>query len=150
MRPLRLKSFCVLCLLGLWSSGISYSHEENRALVLVTGVYSNLPKLRQWELKKLFLGVPIIKDNQKLIPLRNVSDRIMYEVFLQNVVHMSADTYENKVIEGPAVSYSDFDQLLRLLVETPNTVSYMWRENARQEPRLRIVQVIWTGRTSKN
>lgn len=142
-----------LLLIALWllSSGTAFA--DTYTLVLVAGEASSAPELSSKEIRWLFMGLPVVKDEQRIEPLLNATDPLVYEVFLQKVIYMSAQNYERRLVtrvfrmggQRPK-KYDNLSDLLRNLRENSNTVSFMWQENAQRHPNIKIVTELWSGR----
>lgn len=147
-RPLRFMMMLVCMLAANVSMAASMRH-----LVLVSAS-TDVPVLSPLELQKLFLGMPISKNNKRLWALRNQSEALLYEVFLQKAVFMSAKTYEHQVLaqvfesgsQRPPV-YKDTDKLVEALHNKPFSLSYMWISDIKPGHRIRVVQELWQGST---
>ncbi len=140
--------FTVMTLLG---SGCIWAIPPHSS-VLVTSVASALPPLTLQEARKLFLGVPLEKDGARLIPLLNTSDSLTFEVFLQKVAFMSANTYENQTLSivfrlggKRPERYGDLQNLLAALQQTPGTVTFLWEEQVQANQGIKSVSVLWQG-----
>lgn len=117
-------------------------------LVLVTN--SNLPikKFPPNELRKLFLGFPIIVNETPLIPLRNYSDDLLKETFLQKVMYMSERHYERQLLlqafrtgnSRPPI-YTNHDDLIQALKRKPGSISVIWFKDVGGNNALRVIQV---------
>jgi len=140
----------ILLLLQCIFFGVSQAAPER--LVLVTGAHSTIPSLTSVEVRKLFLGKPIIKDGVRIEALRNASDTLLQEVFLQKVIFMSERAYERQLLsnvfrEGghrPS-AYKDLKSLAAELQTRPAALSYMWAGTAQATPGIKIVSELWTG-----
>ena len=104
------------------------------------------------DVRRLFLGIPQARDGRRLVPLHNTSDPLLYEVFLQKVVHMSARNYERGVLEQVfraggqrPVRYDNEAALVAALRHQPGAITYMWADDARRLPGIRVVQELWPG-----
>lgn len=143
----------LLSVFGLLAAAPSAWAVGQRQLVLVSAA-ADVPTLSPLELQKLFLGMPIAKNGHRLLALRNQSDTLLYEVFLQKVIFMSAKTYEYQVLsqvfesgsQRPP-SYADTDTLVDALHGKAYSVSYMWMDSVKPHHRLRVVQELWHGST---
>lgn len=140
-----------LLLLGLTVSVPCYG--QQRTLVLVGEQHLQTTAVSPIELRRLFLGFPINQNQHNLTPLINMTDPLLYEVFLQKVVFMSANTYEKQLSARlirteekvmPTRIY-DTKTLIKRLSGNKNAVTYMWQESAKLYPNLKIIQVLWTG-----
>lgn len=121
-------------------------------LVLVTDAAAAIPALSSTEVRKLFLGKPLVKDGVRLRALRNETDALLREVFLQKVMFLSAHDYERQLLsnvfreggERPA-AYEDAAPLLDALQSKSGAVTYMWEDAARAAPNVKIVGELWQG-----
>lgn len=149
MKALRIfLSLAVLFLLlaeSLWS-------KTERVLVLATSVNSAVPMLSTQETRKLFLGVPLQKDGVRPIPLLNLSDQTEYQVFLQKVAYMSANTYENQTLSvvfrlggKRPESFNDLPSLVNTLQQQPEAITFLWEDQVSAADGLKIVSVLWHG-----
>lgn len=136
------------CLLLVWPISFSQSYVNDKSLVLVTNSLLEIGPFSPRELKKLYLGVPVYKGSRRIVPIRNRSDRFLYEVFLQKIIHMSADNYESRFFrkDAQAPTVFDADQVFSQLNSNRHSVSFMWQETAQTEPGIRIIQTLWNGR----
>ena len=123
-----------------------------RVLVLVASSSSAIAALPQPEIRRLYLGAPVIRNGEALEPLRNLSDQSLQEVFLQRVVFMSERAYEHQILskvfrvggKRPATYYANED-LVEALSSSPNAVSYMWLDAAQTDWRVKVVTELWRG-----
>ncbi|OQW76451.1 MAG: hypothetical protein BVN35_06665 [Proteobacteria bacterium ST_bin11] len=122
------------------------------SLVLATGANSSMPPLTVQEARKLFLGVPLEKDGERPVPLLNISDPLIFEVFLQKVAFMSANAYENQTISvvfrlggKRPESFNDLKNLVETLQQNPGTITYLWEDQVRAHQGLKSVNVLWQG-----
>jgi hypothetical protein len=103
-------------------------------------------KLTLDEARKLYLGKPIQSQDKNIIPLRNISDPVLQEVFMQRVMYMATAAYErqilNRVFRGggqrPPV-YANVRELVEELNSNPLTVTYMWNETALATQGIKII-----------
>lgn len=123
---------------------------EERRLVLVTGSNTQVSPLDLSQLRRLFLGLPIYISKHRLHPVRNMTDPVMYEVFLQKVIYMSSNIYENQLInrsekkDFDIYSIFDADNLISNLLSQSGSITYMWEMHARQNKHLKIIQTLWS------
>lgn len=141
------KVSCVGCLFFLGSLGLA---SEARYLVLVSGALSNVPQLTPSEVRKLFLGVVLIKDGQRIEPLLNATEPLLNEVFLQKIIFMSGDNYQRQLNARIAATgdprpqeYSDRWQLISALRSRRGSVSFMWNKDVRPQMGLKVIQELW-------
>ncbi len=127
---------------------------DERELVLAASTASSIPPLSNQETRKLYLGVPVEKDGRSIMPLINLSDRLLFEVFLQKVTFMAADAYEKRVMaivfrlggQRPA-PFQDRQALVAALRTNPNAVTFLWGVELQEFADLKRVTTLWTGAT---
>lgn len=129
---------------------LAASPDTGRRLVLVANSRSDVDTLTAAEIRKLFLGIPIERNSHLLVPLRNQTDPVLHEVYLQKVMFMSAPMYERALLtrllrtKGTRPqAYATEKDLLQALQADPNAVTYMWAHQAESIPDLRIVVELW-------
>ena len=156
-RGVSMKRFWITlgALLLFWlSTGASHDvlAAQERRLVLVTGSTTKIAPLPPADVRKLFLGLPVSQNSLRLEALRNDSDPLLNEVFLQKIMFMSAQSYERQLVSQVfrfgghrPVSYSDVGMLAAALRDQPGTMSYMWLPSAQQIPGIQVVQELWQG-----
>jgi hypothetical protein len=127
------------------------SAAADREVVLVVSADSPVTGLEAIEIRKLFLGLPVLRENRPLHPVRNVSDEQLSQVFLQHVVAMSQSAYDRRILSQMLqqgrprpIEVKTRDQVIAALGADPLAVSYMWRKDLPPVPRLRILRVLWT------
>ncbi|MCQ8117378.1 hypothetical protein [Methylomonas rosea] len=148
LRGLGIVGLLLLMLLGAQSLWAITRH----SLVLATSTNSSMPALTVQEARKLFLGVPLEKGGEHPVPLLNISDPLIFEVFLQKVAFMSANAYESQTISvvfrlggKRPESFNDLKSLVDTLQQNPGTVTYLWEDQVRANQGLKAVNVLWQG-----
>lgn len=128
--------------------------QAERRLVLVTGAQSPVAPITLRELRRIYLGAALQQDGVRLHALRNRTDPLLHEVFLQKVLFMSARSYERRLLSlalqrgTPRPPQHETEtRLLAALRDTPGAVTYMWASAARRVPEVQIVQTLWVGST---
>lgn len=124
--------------------------EEPSSLILVTDKASGITSLTSSEIRRLFLGLPVRKNDRPLVPLINQSDPLLYQVFLQKVVFMSSQTYERHLLESviqlggqrPKI-HNQQEALIADLHQHPGTVSFIWNYKLRIYPSLNAIGETW-------
>lgn len=124
---------------------------EIRELVLVSSNTTDIKPQSLAAVRRTFLGI----QNSNTLngkPIVNQSDPLLYQVFLQKVVYMSARHYERRLISNLFRSgdrrppeIKDEQQLVVHLRQHRGTVSYMWANKARSSDGIKVVQVLWRG-----
>jgi hypothetical protein len=119
-------------------------------LVLIVSADSKVEQLDSLEVRKLFLGLTVIHNGDRLRPVLDEADARVKEIFLQNIVSMSDTTYDRSVlrlalIQGQIkpVAYKDIAQLLTAVIADPTAVSYAWAKDVARDPRIKILRVLW-------
>lgn len=139
-----------LALLAQATLGLMPAYAER--LVLVSNAATPVALLTSAEARKLFLGRPLVKNGVRLEALRNTSDVLLQEVFLQKVVFLSERAYERQLLstafreggERP-VAYANPKQLLAALQTRLGALTYMWESAARNTPGIKIIGELWAG-----
>jgi len=139
-----------LIIFSLLVSGAVFA--DIRRLVLVTGEATPALELNNKEVRWLFMGLPVVKNDKNIKPLLNASNALVYEVFLQKVIYMSGQNYERRLLAKVfrrggrrPVTYQNLNRLLQALQTNPNAVSFMWQEIAEKHTNIKIVSTLWSG-----
>lgn len=118
--------------------------------VLVTADRDLYGSLATIEVRKLFLGFTIVHNGSVLQPVRNRSDELLDQVFLQHVVSMSADAYERRLLalslrQGRARprEVRSRDELIRVLKTVRHSVSYAWLADVEGLGDIHVVRTLW-------
>jgi hypothetical protein len=137
-----------LCLTFLVCSAQS----AQRSLLLVAGSSYELGAVTHAELRKVFLGVPVSRDNVRLKPLLNSTDPRATSIFLQQVIFMSEREYRRQLVsrvfrfgDQPPAEHDNIDSLVAELHRTPGSLSFMWSDDFENHEGLESLGVIWTG-----
>jgi hypothetical protein len=119
-------------------------------LVLIVSAASKIEQLDSLEVRKLFLGLTVTHDGNRLRPVLNESDDRVKQIFLQNIVSMSDITYDRRLlrlslIQGQTqpTAYKNIALLINSVAADPSAVSYAWAEDVAHETRIRILRVLW-------
>ncbi|HWG69489.1 MAG TPA: hypothetical protein VN692_08750 [Steroidobacteraceae bacterium] len=119
-------------------------------LVLIVSADSKVEQLDSHEVRKLFLGLTVIHNGDRLRPVLNETDDRVKEIFLQNVVSMSETTYDRSVlrlalIQGQVkpTAYKDIALLKKAVMADATAVSYAWEKDVVHDPRIKILRVLW-------
>lgn len=123
-----------------------------RSLVLVRADRRGVAELAVADVRRAYLGTPAQAEGVVVRPLLNVAEPLLYRVFLQKVVFMSARTYERHVLShvfrlggSRPPRFSDLDSLLSALRAREGAVTFMWEEEAERTGGLEIVTTLWEG-----
>jgi hypothetical protein len=119
-------------------------------LVLIVSRDSKVEQLDSLELRKLFLGLTVSYNGDRLRPVLDETDSRVKEIFLQNIVSMSDTTYDRSVlrltlIQGQIkpIAYKDIALLIKAVEADPTAVSYAWAKDVAHDPRIKILRVLW-------
>lgn len=129
-------------LVGSWRAGAA----AEPTVVLVASAQSPISGLSLSDARKIYLGVPLRIKDKPVQPLRNASDNLLVEVFMQRVMYMASETYERQILnrvfrlggERPP-NFSESAPLVVALHTNPWAISYMWRDVALSTPGIKIV-----------
>jgi hypothetical protein len=119
-------------------------------VVLVVGSESHVEDLSPIEIRKLFLGFPVLVDGALLHPIRNRSDVRLDPIFFQQIVAMSDEVYDRQILIGvnrqgrlPPVELKGHERVLQALYSDPRAVSFVWLRDVAHDPRIRVIRVLW-------
>jgi hypothetical protein len=119
-------------------------------LVLIVSADSKVEQLDSHEVRKLFLGLTVTYNGDRLRPVLDEADARVKEIFLQNIVSMSDTTYDRSVlrlalIQGQVkpIAYKDIALLKRAVIADPTAVSYAWAKDVANDPRIKVLRVLW-------
>jgi hypothetical protein len=119
-------------------------------LVLIVSADSKVEQLDSLEVRKLFLGLTVTQNGDRLRPVLDEADARVKEIFLQNIVSMSDTTYDRSVlrlalIQGQVkpIAYKDIALLIKAVIADPTAVSYAWAKDVAHDSRIKILRVLW-------
>lgn len=120
------------------------------SVVLVVSAHSPIRELESAELRRLFMGFPVVDGSVSLVAARNRSDPRLDQIFFQNIVAVSELIYERQLLmrrmqQGtPApIQFVNGDKLLDAVARDPLVVSYAWATAAAKRPDVRVLRVLW-------
>ena len=134
----------------LFGVAIMLPASADETLVLIVSADSKVEQLDSLEVRKLFLGMTVTHNGDRLRPLLNEAEPRLKDVFLQNVVSMTDMTYDRRTLrlalQGgrslPAV-YTDKGTLITAVAADPTAVSFAWAKDVQYDRRIRILRVLW-------
>jgi hypothetical protein len=119
-------------------------------LVLIVSASSKIEQLDSLEVRKLFLGLTVTHNGERVRPVLNETDAHIKEVFLQNVVSMSDITYDRRLLRlalqqgrTQPTTYRNTAQLIKVVAADPIAVSYAWAKDVARNPDVKIIRVLW-------
>jgi hypothetical protein len=125
----------------------AFSGEE---LVLIVSARSSITQLDSSSVRKLFLGLTVTQNSNRLRPALNEADAQIKELFLQNVVSMSDSTYDRYVLRHSLLNgqsqptvYKSTSQLIDAVAADTTLVSYAWQRDVFQDGRITVLRVLW-------
>ena len=144
-----MKSIAAAAFLALLLSAATpaFAGEE---LVLIVSTRSDVDQLDSPLVRKLFLGLTVTHQGNRLHPVLNEADPEIKELFLQNIVSMSDSTYDRYVLRlsllqgrtQPTVYRSNAD-LINAVAADATVVGYVWARDVAHDPRIKILRVLW-------
>jgi hypothetical protein len=140
-----LKNFLAILLASfvLLAPALGQAHEQR--IVIVTGEGSKIKAISAKEVRRAYLGAIIVLNGIEIKPLRNQSDKLAEEVFLQKVLFMSAEAYERQILaltfRGGNIlkAYDKLNDLLSVLQNDNTTITFMLFGTAITTPGIRII-----------
>jgi len=122
----------------------------DEAVVLVTSENSSFEDISSLDIRKAYLGISVTIDGEIIRPIRRGDDERLDRVFLQSVMAMSHRSYERRLLSlvlkfgtPRPVEVDEREDLMKLLFDRPNSISYMWKSDAESEPRVKTIKVLW-------
>jgi hypothetical protein len=132
-----------LCLRPLMASA------QEGSLVLVAGTKSPLPAIAAHEVRRVYLGVPLVVGDKEVVPLLNLTALETKELFLQKVLFMSAPVYERHMVGrvfrnggSRIVEFQEAQALVNALTSNPYAISFMSPQDAGKIAALRILGML--------
>jgi len=149
-RRIPLSNMRINLFLALLLAATGATAEEPREVVLVVANESPIVAVSSLELRKLYLGLPVLLDGVLARPLRNHSDEQLQEIFFQSAMAMSEAAYERQLLSltlrfgrlQPEVRHSA-EELKAILRQDDNAITYMWRSDISGEDGIRVVKLLW-------
>jgi hypothetical protein len=135
---------------ALARAALTMPASADETLVLIVSADSKVDQLDSLEVRKLFLGMTVVHNGDRLRPLLNEAEPRLKDVFLQNVVSMTDMTYDRRILrlalQGgrslPAV-YADKVMLINTVAADPTAVSFAWASDVQHDKRIKILRVLW-------
>lgn len=128
---------------GAMADGIGCDKQH---IVMVSASSSPIQPFGPTEVRRLFLGLAVSQHGQRIQPLLNLSNPLLYEVFLQKVIFMSASSYERRVLsrtfqhgDAQPLEFTEQARLSDALKSRPSAVTFMWEKDARDKSNFKVV-----------
>ena len=134
----------------LCSAALVVPSFADETVVLIVSAESKVEQLDSLEVRRLFLGMTVTHNGNRLRPLLNETDPRIKDVFLQNIVSMSDMTYDRRLLllalQGgrsmPAV-YTNSTALINTVAADPTAVSFAWGKDIQHDKRIKVLRVLW-------
>ena len=137
-------------LAALVSVAFTMRASADETLVLIVSADSKVAQLDSLEVRKLFLGMTVTHNGDRLRPLLNEAEPRLKDVFLQNVVSMTDMTYDRRLLRlalqggrSLPATYTDKGMLIDTVAADPTAVSFTWGKDVQHDKRIRILRVLW-------
>lgn len=120
-------------------------HAEEQRIVIVASAESGIQAISAQEVRRAYLGASIVLDGVEIKPLRNQTDKLAEEVFLQKVLFMSTEAYERQLLarafrgESRPKDYESLTDLLAALQNDNAAITFMLYGTAVTTPEIRII-----------
>ncbi len=140
----------VAALAALLLGAVPPTRAADESLVLFVSAGSPITRLEIIEVRKLFLGLTVIRSDLTLRALDNHSDGHLHEVFLQNVIAMPESAYNRRLLmltlqqgaRRPGI-YTSTSELLAAVAADPSAVSVAWAKDVAGDRRVRVLRILW-------
>ena len=144
---MRISATAILALLTVLHGGVACADHK---VVIVTSQESPLQSISSIDLRKIYMGIPLVDGSNRFIAIRNQSDQTLNEIFLQTLVSMSERDYERRLLtltlqsgRRRPVIMTDQDTITSALSSDPSLVTYMWGEQFDRSKGLKVIRVLW-------
>lgn len=137
-------TFCLA--LFLWGS---LAHTQER-VVLVASADSPIDSLTSFEVRKIYLGIEVMRAGRFIRPLRNRSTPFVESVFLQNIVGLTQDRYERRLLSNllkfgavRPMEFENVEQLKQSLRDNSFSVTYLLVNGDEDIEGLKVLRILW-------
>jgi hypothetical protein len=137
-------AFALLCLPGMAAA--------DHQLVLVTADSCPADEISMLDVRKAYLGIGVELQDRQIRAYRLVRDERIERIFFQNVVAMSQNTYERRMLSlmlkygrPRPREFTTTDALAEALGQRECGIGYMWHEQAILYSSLKVIKVLWQG-----
>lgn len=124
------------------------SEEMKVALVAASG--SNIEAMSQRDIRRLYLGLKPSDNDSVGSPVLNRQSDELYDLFLKNVMHMTASSYKRKRVKAifrkGSEEITEVDTLEALnayLLENRGDVSFVELSAVDNMDKIEVVQILW-------
>lgn len=120
-------------------------------VVLVTNTSCPVNTVSSLELRKIYFGIKVRRDNFHIRGMRNLTNDLLDKIFHQTVVAMSSRSYQRRllaqILDSGRPRISEFSNTEKLLVELrkfPCNVTYMWGKEVVFYKDLKVIKLLWS------
>jgi len=117
---------------------------------LVTGQECPISQISSLDLRKIYFGFRVERENSIFRAYRNRGDERLEAIFLQSVVSMSRKSYRRRLLwlslnyGNPNLSeFTETQEFVAQLKKWPCAVSYMWEEDILLTKGLKALDLLW-------
>jgi hypothetical protein len=143
--------FCIITLMVMTLMGASPDARADHSMVLISNADSPIVSISPLDLRKLYLGFVVTAgDKTQVKPILYASDELLQEIFLQNVMGMSARSYDRRLLTLTLQSgrprpqvFEDLESVLQRIDSDPQTIVFVWEEDIENLPNIKILRVLW-------
>jgi hypothetical protein len=137
-------------LAALVSVAAAMPASADETLVLIVSADSKVDQLDSLEVRKLFLGMTVTHNGDRLRPLLNEAEPRLKDVFLQNVVSMTDMTYDRRLLRlalqggrSLPATFTDKVMLINTVAADPIAVSFAWGKDVQHDKRIKVLRILW-------
>ena len=120
------------------------------AVVLVTYGNSPIEEISSLDIRKAYLGISVSVGGNSIRPIRRREGERLNKIFMQSVIAMSLKSYERRLLSmmlkygtPRPIEVDNREELLRQLMINPGAIAYMWKSEADEDLRVRVIRVLW-------
>lgn len=103
------------------------------------------------DIRKVYLGFSVRNpEGQTIRAITNRSSERLWEIFLQDVMGMSARSYDRRLLSLTLQSgrvqplvLEDLDELIFSIRNDENAIAFAWEEEVMDEPDIKIMRILW-------
>lgn len=121
-------------------------------MVLVAAQNSPIDTLSLFEVRKIYLGIDVMRDDRRVVGIRNLASPRLNDIFLQNVVGLTESRYETRLLSNllrfgsvRPREVSRLGELRDMLRLNPMSVSYVLIEDDEDLNGLKLIRMLWEG-----
>jgi hypothetical protein len=130
---------------------LATNSRADHELVLIARHDSPLTTISSLDLRKVYLGFVVnAPSGRQIYPIANNSDARAKEIFLQDVVGMSARTYDRRLLtltlqtgRHRPVSFTELEDVLGSIADNSFAIAFVWREDVENRDDVKILRVLW-------